>query len=314
MNLSVLTERKSVKLLTETVRQFVDDDCMRMAAALAYYTVFSIAPLLVIVIAVLGLVLDPAQVQQFLQQEMGSYLGPESATQIETMVNNASQIGSGNIFALLLGIAGLLFGATGALSQLQRALNTAWNVEQDPETGGILNVLFKRLLSLGMILGIAFLLLVSLVLSTILTTLGEEAVSLIGAGISSGALWIINLLTSLFVITLLFAAIYKILPDVRIAWKDVWRGAFLTAVLFEAGKFLISFYLSTSDPASAFGAAGALALLLVWVYYSSIIIFFGAEFTQAWAAFSGRHIEPDEGAVRVSGEGTVTPRADSKSE
>ncbi len=290
--------KPAIQLFKETFSEFSEDKCTRMAAALAYYTVFSIAPLLVIVIAIVGLVLSPQEAQQLIQEQMNGVLGPDGAAQVQSMVTSVSDVGSRGIIPLVLGVAGLLFGATGALSQLQDALNTAWDVRRDPEESSIMIIIMKRVLSLGMILGIAFLLLVSLVLSTVLSALGQELGALLGGGISSVSLWIFNAVISLVVVTFLFAAIFKVLPDASIAWRDVWRGAFLTAVLFEIGKFLISFYMGQSDPTSAFGAAGALALLLVWVYYSSIILFFGAEFTQAWAARSGREIEPDSGAIR----------------
>ena len=216
------------------------------------------------------------------------------------MVENAQERVSGGFsLGLVLSIAGLLFGATGVFAQLQQALNKAWEVEPDPEAGGIKNFLTKRVFSLGMILVIVFLLLVSLLLSSFISVFAGQLGSLLPGSLSTAVVWVINAVVSLAVITLLFAAIFKVLPDAIVAWRDVWVGAFVTAFLFVIGKFLIGLYIGQSDPGEAYGAAAALALLLVWVYYSAMIIFLGAEFTQIWAQQYGSGIEPDEDAVRV---------------
>ncbi|HEV7590806.1 MAG TPA: YihY/virulence factor BrkB family protein, partial [Longimicrobium sp.] len=182
---------------------------------------------------------------------------------------------------------------------LQTALDRAWEVKPDPRAGGIKNFIFKRVLSLGMVLGIAFLLLVSLALSAMLTAVGGAIGALI-PGASAVVVGILQTVISLAVITLLFAAIFKVLPDAVIAWRDVWVGAFVTAVLFEVGKWAIGLYLGHSNPGKAYGAAGALAVILVWIYYTAMIVLFGAEFTQTWAVRRGSGIRPEEGAVRVT--------------
>lgn len=288
-------------LLKKTFEEFTQDDCPRMAAALAYYTVFSLPPLLVLIIVLAGALWGQEAVQGEIENQIGGLIGPEAATQVQTMIRHASEkmAGSGGLIATLLGIGALLFGATGAFAQLQDALNRAWEVGPDPQAGGIKNFIFKRLLSFGMILGIAFLLLVSLIVSATISIVVNHASGLLPEGLSAPILWLINVGVTLTIITLLFAAIFKILPDAEVSWHDVLPGAVFTAVLFTAGKFLLSFYLGRSDPGSAFGAAGSLAIILVWIYYSSIILFIGAEFTQVWVRKKGGEIRPAKGAVHI---------------
>jgi membrane protein len=287
-------------MLKQTLEEFLEDNCMSMAAALAYYTVFSLPPLLLIIVTLAGLFVDPNQAQQAIQQQVGGLVGASGAQQVQTMIESVSQrVQQGGGLTLVLAIGGLLFGATGAFAQLQLTLNRAWQIAPDPESGGIMNFFGKRLLSLGMILGIAFLLLVSLILSAAIASLSGYVGQWLPAGFGAPLLFVVDASVSLFVITLLFAAIFKVLPDARIAWKDVWVGAFGTALLFMVGKLLISLYLGQSNPGAVYGAAGSLALILVWIYYSALIVFLGAEFTQVWARTKGTAIMPDEGAVRV---------------
>lgn len=291
-------------ILKATFREFLDDDAPRLAAALSYYTIFSLPPLLILVIMVAGFFFDPQDIQGRVVQEIGAAMGEEGAAQVRTMIQEADRPGSGGVLTTILSIAALLFGATGAFAQLQTALNKAWEVRKDPEKSGILIVILKRVLSLGMILVIAFLLLVSLILSAFLASAGGALASLLPGVLGGAALWAINLGLSLLVITVLFATMFKVLPDAKIGWRDVWLGAAATAVLFELGKFLLSFYISRSDPGSAYGAAGSMAVILVWIYYSAMIFFLGAEFTQVWAERRGGGIEPDDDAVRVADAGT----------
>lgn len=288
---------RTLTILKHTFREFSDDDGPSMAAALAYYTIFSLAPLLVLIILLVGLFVEPQQVEGQVVRQIGSLVGPEAAEQIQAMVRRASEhLETGGLLTTLLGLGALLFGATGAFAQLQHALNKAWEVKPDPEQGGLKNFIVKRVLSLGMVLGVAFLLLVSLVMSTALSAFGAmlaEAVPFLGPVM----LFLFNAALSLAVITVLFAALFKVLPDAEIGWRDVWVGAAVTALLFVAGKFLIGFYLGRSDPGSVFGAAGSLAVILVWIYYSAMILLLGAEFTQVWTTQAGRQIAPSEGAV-----------------
>ena len=287
--------KQGVDLVKATFKDFSQDEATWKAAALAYFTVFALPPLLVLLLQVASAIWDPVEVRRTLTGEFQSLMGQDVTGQIQTMITQAEQKVSGTGFRLVLSIAGLIFGATGAFVSLQSALNRAWEVEPDPRQGGIKRFITKRFLSLGMVLGIAFLLLVSLALTSALSAVGDR----IFGGSGSAIAQVLNFVLSFAVVTLLFAAIFKILPDAKIAWRDVWVGAVVTAVLFVIGKFLIGLYIGQSDPGNAFGAAGSLAVLLVWIYYASVIVLLGAEFTQAWVKQRGRKIEPEEGAVRV---------------
>jgi len=276
------------------------DDCPRMSAAMAYYTVFALPPLLMLVLMVTGVFVDPEQVSTRIQSEIGGMVGPEGARQIQSMIRNVDRPGTGGPLAAVLSTLALLFGATGAFRQLQAALDRAWEVEADPSRSSWIAQLSSRLLSLGLVLTIALLLLISLVVSALITAFGETITGWLPVPVSGALLQGVDLLVSLAVATALFATLFKILPHAKIAWRDVGFGAFGTALLFVLGKFLLGYYFSRSDPGEAFGAAGSLAVVMAWVYYSALIVFYGAEFTQAWAARAGRPIEPSEGAVRVT--------------
>ncbi len=290
-----------VGLIKSSIRNFIDDECPTMAAALSYYTTFSLPPLLILILLLVGFFVDPQQAQDALSSQLGGLMGAEAQQQVLTIIEQADRPDVSRGLAGVLGIGALLFGATGVVAQLQGALNKVWEVEPDPEKGGLKNFVFKRVLSLGMILGIAFLLLVSLAVSAILSAFGDGLAGML-PGVGEPLLFLLNFVVSLAVITLLFAAIFKVLPDAEVAWRDVWVGAIVTGVLFVLGKFAIGFYLGQSDPGEAFGAAGSLAVMLIWVYYSAMILFFGAEFTQSWAERRGSGIQPQEGAVRVKQE------------
>lgn len=287
-------------LLKTTINEFQQDDCMHMAAALAYYTVFSLPPLLVLVITIASIQFGEEMVQGRITQEMSQVVGEQGAEQVQTMISNASRslAERGSTLPTLLGAAALIFGATGAFAQLQKALNQAWGVRPDPDRSGIITFLLKRALSFGMIVGTGFLLLVSLTLSTVITAIGSELQEWL-PGMPLNLSRMLDFAMSLAVITVLFAAIFRILPDARIFWREVWTGAMATAGLFVAGKMLIGLYLGQSDPGSVFGAAGSLALVMLWIYLSAVILLLGAEFTQVWARRYGKAILPSKGAVRV---------------
>jgi membrane protein len=286
------------QLLKQSFKDFSDDDCPRMAAALSYYTVFALPPLLILILMIVGAFVDPQEATQ----AIGSNLPGEASNQIGTIVKQANNPAAKSGLSAVLGVFTLLLGATGAFLQLQAALNRAWEVEPDPKAGGLKSFIFKRVLSLGMLLSIAFLILVSLVLSSALEALGGAADEVVGGGIGPVFLKVGIEVLSFAVITLLFAGIFKVLPDARVALKDVWVGALATSLLFTLGKFGLSLYLGRSNPGQAFGAAGSLALILVWIYYSSMIVLFGAEFTQAWAENRGSGMEPEKGARRMRDE------------
>lgn len=283
-------------LFKETFSEWSEDKASRLAAALAYYTVFSIAPLLIIAIAVAGLVFGQEAARGQLDNQIQGLVGQQSAELIQTMVESASKPTSG-IIATVLAIATILFGASGLFGQLQEALNTIWEVEPKPGRG-ILGIIKDRFLSFTMVLGIGFLLLVSLVLSALLSALDTYLTDLLPGSIY--LLQILNFVISFGVITLLFAMIYKILPDVKIAWSDVWIGAAVTSLLFALGKFLIGLYLGRSSAGSAYGAAGSLVILLLWIYYSAQILLFGAEFTQVYAKKYGSWSASSEKAATLT--------------
>ena len=281
-------------LLVATGKDVMDDDVPSLSAAIAYYTVFSLPPLLVVIVGVAGAVFGAGRVEEAVAEQMGGLIGPSAGDAIRAMIENASDLGTG-IGSKVAGLAALLFGATGAFAQLQKALNRAWEVE-DAEGGGIVGVVLKRVLSFGMVLTIAFFLLVSLVVSAALVAVGDAAASVVGGGAGMDALLqVANVVVGLVVVAALFAVLFKTLPDAEVAWKDAFVGGFATAVLFTVGKTLIGLYLGTANPGSAFGAAGSLALILIWIYYSALIVLVGAEFTQQWAMRFGSGIDPDGG-------------------
>jgi membrane protein len=275
------------KLLKETFQEWNEDKAPRLAAALAYYTIFSIAPLLVLVIAITGFIVGSNTTirDQVITQVQG-LVGQQGANAISQLIQQTGQPRNG-ILASVIGIVTLLFGATGLFGQLQGALNTIWDVQPKPGRG-IGGVVKDRFLSFTLVLGLCFLLLVSLVISAALSILNGYFSSLLGgAGILAQ---VINFIISTAVITLIFAMIFKILPDVEIRWGDVWIGAVVTALLFSIGKGALGLYLGRSAAASAYGAAGSLVVLLLWVYYSAQILFLGAEFTQVYARRAGSRV------------------------
>ena len=286
------------RIARRTVADFQEDDCPTMAAALAYYTIFSLAPLLLIIISVAGLIFGPEQVQRAVAQQVQSTIGQDAAQQVGTMIASAGQNKSAGLLGTILGFLALAFGATTAFVQLQAALNRAWEVKPDPAAGAW-SFLGKRILSFGMVLTLAFLLLVSLIVSAALSAAGQWIQGFLPSWISAWMLEAANFAVSFAVIAVLFAGIFRYLPDARVEWRDVRAGAILTAALFVAGKFGLGYYLGRSGAASGFGAAGSLVLILLWTYYSSMILLLGAEFTQAWAQAKGRTIEPERGAVRL---------------
>jgi membrane protein len=290
---SVLQPAQLWKLLKDTFGAWSHDKVPRHGAALAYYTVLSLVPLLVVIIAMIGLIFGRDAAQGYILDQMGSLVGPQSAEGIKEMIQRASQPSTG-VVATLIATVTLLAGASGVFAQLQDSLNSVWGVA--PKEGrGIWGVIRDRFISVGALLGTGFLLLVSLVLTAAVSAVGTWFGGWLPA--PEFVLQILELLLSLAVITGLFALMFKVLPDAHVAWTDVWVGAFLTALLFTVGKFAIGLYLGKSDVGSAYGAAGSLVILLVWVYYSAQILLFGAEFTQVYANKLGSRIVPSDNAV-----------------
>jgi membrane protein len=285
-------------LIKDTFSEWGEDKAPRLSAALAYYTAFSLAPILVIVIAIVGLVLDRGTVQESVIQQVGGLAGSGGADLIRTMLEASQDFGS-NLIAMIIGIVALIFGATGVFGALQDALNTMWEVAPKPKQG-ILGFIKSRFFSFAMVIVVGFLLLVSLVISAALVALNEWSLALLPG--FEVVFQILNVITSFLVITLLFALLFKYVPDAEIKWRDVWLGAAITALLFSIGKQAIGLYLGNSDPGSKFGGAGALVIILLWVYYSAMILFLGAEFTQVYANTFGSKVVPAEDAVLLTEE------------
>ena len=284
-------------LLVSAGKAWNDDNVSMMSGSLAYSTIFSIAPLLIISIAVAGFVFGAEASRGEIFAAMQGLIGPDGAKTIQALVESSSQKPNAGIFATILGVITLLLGASSAFSQLQQSLNLIWKVKLKPTTG-VWAIVRQRLLSFSMVLVIAFLLLVSLVLGAAISALG----TFLGSRLPGGeAFWqVLNAVISFGVTSLLFAAIFKILPDIKLGWKDVWRGAVITALLFTVGKFLIGLYLGRSGVTSSYGAVGSLVVVLLWVYFSSAILFYGVELTRAYVTWAGREVTPVDESEIVS--------------
>ncbi len=291
--------KTAFKLLKETAGEWSDDNASSLAASVAFYTLISLAPLLLVVLAVSGFFFGAEAARGELFDQIAGMIGPDAAKVIEATIENAGKNEKTGIIASVINLAVLLFGATGAFAELQNALNTMWGVKaKASETKAtIWNYVRKRVLSFAMILVLGFLLLVSLALSAAISGLTG---ALRGVVPEASLLWQpVNFGVSFVVTTVLFAMMYKVLPDAKVRWRDTWLGAGITSLLFSIGKLGIGLYLGNASFGSTYGAAGALVVLIVWVYYSAQILFFGAEFTQVLARYRGEDIEPDEHAVRV---------------
>ena len=298
------TVRHWLSILAAAFRHWLDSQAFIYAAALAFFTVFSIAPILVVVVALVGLVIGERAVQGELFTQLEETLGSEAAGVVQTAVVN-SQIDQSGFVPALVGIVATIIGATTVFAQMQQSLNQIWGVAPRPKRNNLWALLKSRLLSLTIILAIGFIIMVSLLLSVALRSVmafAEEWLPVPGWAMV-GMEWGLSLL----VITLLFAAMFKILPDVMLAWRDVLLGAFITALLFTIGRSFISVYLAYTATASAYGAAGSLALLLLWVNYSSMILLFGAAFTRAHLEGRGKPIRPKNVAVCVHRELIIDP-------
>jgi membrane protein len=292
------TRRKSFwQFLKDTVMQWIEDQPFQLASSLSYYTLFSLAPLLIIVIAIAGFAFGREAAQNQIVETIQGMIGRESAQAIQGMIQTASNKPKAGMISTVIGIIALLMGAGGVVGQLQTSLNTIWGVV--PKRGqGIWGFFRQRFISFAMILGIGFLLLVSLIISAMLAGLTQLMGTLVGGTAFVGHA--LDVLVSFIFVTVLFAMIYKFLPDVRIQWRDVWVGATVTSFLFSAGKFLIGLYLGSSGVSSTYGAAGSLITVLLWVYYSSLIFFLGAEFTQVYAREYGSGVAAAEHAEPIS--------------
>ncbi|BAV09060.1 membrane protein [Filimonas lacunae] len=284
------------KMLMQTFNDFMEYKVLRMSAALAYYTVFAIGPMLIVIITLCDVFYGREAIEGSIYDQINDFVGAEAAAQIQEILKNAS-ISNDITWASIVGGVSLVFAATGVFTEIQDSINTIWRLKAKPKKGqGLLKFVLNRLLSFSMIIGLGFVLLVSLLVNAIMDTLLTRLISRFPEAQVFLA-YIINYAVTFFVISLLFAGIFKILPDARVKWKDVWKGAFATALLFMLGKFGISFYLGKSHVGTAYGAAGSLVIILLWVYYSSAILYFGAAYTRVHACFKGRQIYPNEYAV-----------------
>lgn len=284
------------QFLKKVIYEWIDDQPFALAAALSYYTLFSLAPLLTIAIAMAGFFFGAEAAQNQVAQTTRGLVGDESANAVQEMIRNASQKPGAGLVSTIFGIIALLFGAGGVVGQLQTSLNQIWGVAPKPGQG-VWGFVRQRFISFAMVLSIGFLLLVSLVVSAVLAGLSTFLRGALGDLAVVGQ--ILDLAVSFGFVTLLFALIYKFLPDAEIRWKDVWIGAALTAILFAVGKTLIGLYLGSSGVTSVYGAAGSLITVLLWVYYSALIFFLGAEFTQVYAAEYGAGVAPSAHAQVV---------------
>jgi membrane protein len=286
-------------MLREAVVDFFDHNSARLGASFAFYSILSIAPLLIFTIRIGESFLDAGDVREYLVEEVGRAAGPDAAKAVQTMLAKRKPA-EGNLTATLLGLATLLFGASGAFGELQAALNAIWDVRPKPNAA-LWTMIRYRILSFCLVVGTGFLMLTSMVVSTIVAAAGEY-MSGSWPRIEPLGQWL-TMAASFVVTTLLFAMIFKILPDAKIPWRDVWSGASLTSVLFSVGKWLIGLYIAKSGLSSAYGAAGSLVVLVVWIYYSAQILFFGAELTHVYSKRRGTHVEPTDVAEKK-----LTPR------
>lgn len=288
------------EILKKTFAQWSDREPFNNSIIIAYYTIFSLPGLLVIIINIAGYFYDKQQITSRISEQIESVMGGDTARDIQSIVNRASEA-KGTTLASILGVITLLFGATGVFYQLQQMLNKIWKVKPKVKTTQkILELVRDRLFSFGLILAVGFLMLVSLVLSAALTIVSDWVSEYLSASLNI-LFRLLDIGISMAVITLLFAAIFKFLPDVRVPWKDVWAGAFLTAVLFVIAKFALGLYFGKGDPASTYGAAGSIILIMLWVSYTGLILLFGAEFTQVCVARRGEKIKPTPVAVSTDG-------------
>jgi membrane protein len=279
------------------VTQWLEDQPFQLASSLSYYTLFSLAPLLIIAIAVAGLVFGREAAQNQVVETLRGLIGQDSAKAVQDMIENASNKPRTGVISTILGVVALLFGAGGVVGQLQTSINMIWGVTAKSGQG-VWGIIRTRFLSFAMVLGIGFLLLVSLAITAFVAGLSQVMGSLLGG--AKVIAHVSELVVSFGLVTVLFAMIYKFLPDVQIRWRDVWIGAALTSVLFTIGKFLIGLYLGTSGVTSIFGAAGSLITVLLWVFYSALIFFLGAEFTQVYATHYGSEVVVADNAESIA--------------
>ena len=291
--------QKIIAFSKELVANYLEDDAFNLGAALAYYTVFSFAPMLVVATAIASYFLGPEAINGQLDNELSGLLGEDAAASLQRIVSNAYRSGE-TFWATLISTGTLIFAATGVFSNLKISLNKIWAIKPTP-TSGIISFIFTRLLSFGFVVGLGFLLMTSLLLNALVIGFMDQLATFLPA-IGPMMLAVTSWVLTTFVTALIFALLFRYLPDAKARWRDIWAGAIFTALLFGLGRFLIGFYIGNSDFSSTYESAGALITLLVWTYYNSQILFLGAEFTAVWAKWRGNPIIPDENAVKVKTE------------
>lgn len=277
--------KQYVEILKKTFQEYLEDEPFDLSAIVAYYSIFSLPALLLIVISSVGMAFGEEAVQGEITGQIGGILGQDAAEQVQTMIANA-YVQENTVAMTIIGIAILLFGATTVFLSLQRSLNRIWRVKAKKESGGIKKMALDRATSFGLILAIGFLILISLVLTAGLSALSDWLKDIL-PNMLYYVFYLIDFALSLSIITVLFSMMFKILPDVQLEWRSVWKGAAVTAALFLIGKFGMGIYFGNSDPASTYGAAGSIVLLLLWINYSCLIMFLGAKFTKIYAEQMG---------------------------
>ncbi|MFP5040584.1 YihY/virulence factor BrkB family protein [Parasediminibacterium sp. JCM 36343] len=283
-------------ILRESYNSFADNKALRMSAALAYYTIFSIAPMIIVIISLCDFFYGKAAIEGSIYGHLQTYVGKAAALQIEQVIRNATTSRDLTI-ASIIGVASLIFAATGVFAEIQDSINQIWRLKAKPKKGW-LKLIVNRVLSFSMVVSIGFIMLVSLIVSSVLDMVGGQLLKFLPQ-LAVYVAYGINLFITFSTITLLFAIIFKVLPDARIKWKDVMVGAVATALLFILGKFVIGYYLRRSHVGTTYGAAGSVIVLLSWVYYSAAILYFGAAFTRAYALHKGSNIFPNQYAVWI---------------
>ncbi len=299
MNLIKYKIKKRTKnffvLIKDSGVHFINDDVLKYSASLSYYTIFSVAPMLIMAISIGSIIFGRAAIEGHLFEEINSIVGNEAALQIQDMLKHTT-LRKNNVLATVVGVMVFIIGATGVFGEIQSTINKIWGLKAKPKKG-LVKYLVNRLLSFAMVVSIGFLMVVSLLASTIIGILNAKLNTYLPD--TTFIIVIVNNSVALFIISLLFAVIFKYLPDSVVKWKDAWVGSLFTSLLFLLGKYLIGIYLASSSSASAYGAAGSVIILLLWIYYSSILLYFGAEFTKLYALKHGHGIHPNKFSVRV---------------
>lgn len=298
--------KDSLAVLKDTIKGFMEDKGLKLSASLAYYTLFSMAPLLLLIISLAGVFFGKDAIEGTVFSELNGLVGNEAAAQVQKIIRNMELSGDTNL-SLVIGAVTLIIGATTVFGEIQDSINMIWKVKAKPKKGWV-KLIKDRLLSGSLILGLGFLLIVSLVVNGALSVFNEILKQWL-PDVSVIFFSILSLLVNIVVLSLIFAVIYKVLPDAKIKWKDVRAGAIFTTLLFLLGRYAIGLYITSSGTASTYGAAGSLIVILLWVYYSAAILFISAEFTRAYAAFKGENILPADYAVYVEEKETEKPQA-----